>query len=338
MKKINVAIIGFGLVGNRRKKYISQNKRFNLKFISDTRFSRDFKSKNIFFFKNYRNIPVTNLDAVFITLPNFLAPIVTKYFLKKNIHVFCEKPPAKNLADIIDVYNLYKTKKNLKLKYGFNHRYHRSVQLAKKILDSKKIGRIINIRAIYGKSKILNFSKNNWRSKKKLAGGGILLDQGIHMLDLIRYLAGDFDEYKSFISNKYWNYDVEDNAFAIMRNKQGIIASIHSTATQWQHKFNLEIICSKGSVVLDGILSSTKTYGKEQLRIYPTAEPYTYKNNKKTKTFYFDDDPSWELEIKEFADVITFKKAVKYGTIDEAIKVMKMIEKIYKNDRKVLKI
>ena len=91
--------------------------------------------------------------------------------------------------------------------------------MAKKILDTKKIDQIVNIRAIYGKSKILNFSKNIWRSKKKLAGGGILLDQGIHMLDLIRYLAGDFDEYKSFISN-VWKYDVEDNAFAIMRNKK----------------------------------------------------------------------------------------------------------------------
>ena len=158
MKKINVAIIGFGLVGNRRKKYISQNQRFDLKFISDTKFKRDFKKKNIFFFKNYKNIPVKNLDAVFITLPNFLAPIVTKYFLKKNIHVFCEKPPAKNLSEIIKVHNLYKTKKHLKLKYGFNHRYHHSVQLAKKILDTKKIGQIVNIRAIYGKSKILNFS------------------------------------------------------------------------------------------------------------------------------------------------------------------------------------
>ena len=102
------------------------------------------------------------------------------------------------------------------------------------------------------------------------------------MLDLIRYLAGDFEEYKSFISNKYWKYDVEDNAFAIMRNKQGIIASIHSTATQWQHKFNLEIICSKGSVVLDGILSSTKLMEKNSLGFILLLN-LIHTNNKKTK-------------------------------------------------------
>lgn len=338
MKKINTAIIGFGVVGNRRKNYIEKNDKYKLKFISDIKFKKNFKKKEILFFKNYQDIPVSDLNAVFITLPNYLAPLVTKYFLKNNINVFCEKPPAKNLKEIKKVQNIYNKKKNLKLKYGFNHRYHYSVQKAKKIIKEKTIGNIIHIRGIYGKSKILNFSDSNWRSRKSKAGGGILLDQGIHMLDLVRYLAGDFFEYKSFLSNKFWNYDVEDNAFVIMRNKQGIIASIHSTATQWQHKFNLEIICSKGSLVLDGILSSTKTYGREKLKIFPGAEPYMIKDKKKIKLFYFKKDPSWELEIKDFADIILNNKKVKYGNINDAIKIMEMIEKIYKNDTRILKI
>ena len=80
------------------------------------------------------------------------------------------------------------------------------------------------------------------------------------MLDLLKYFNNDyvFDEYKSFISNKFWGYDVEDNAFAIMRSKNGVICSIHSTATQWQHKFNMEITFSKGTIVLEGILSGTE--------------------------------------------------------------------------------
>ncbi len=332
MKKIEVAIVGLGLVGQRRRKFIQKNKNYNLRFVSDVRFKNNFNSNKILYFQNYRDIPTNNLNAVFITLPNYLAPEVTIYFLKRNIHVFCEKPPGRNVNDIRKVLKCSKKKRNIKLKYGFNHRYHKSVQLAKKLIDGKKLGKVVNIRSVYGKSKILNFSKSNWRSKKKYAGGGILLDQGIHMLDLLRYFVGDFKEFKSFISNRYWNYDVEDNAFAILRNQNGVIASIHSTATQWQHKFNMEIICSKGTIILDGILSGTKTYGKETLKILPGAKPYLYKNNKKTILLNFNNDTSWNDEIKEFANMILKKKKITYGSVMDAYKVMLMIDKIYKND------
>ena len=335
--KIKVAIIGYGLVGNRRKFFIERNRKYKLKYISDIKFKKKFSRKNIDYFNNHKEIPTENIDAVFVTLPNSYAPSISKYFLKRNIHVFCEKPPAKTLKEVLSLNKFYKKLKNIKLKYGFNHRYHLSVQKAKAILSKNTLGKIIIARGVYGKSRIINFSKNNWRSKKKEAGGGILLDQGIHMLDLLRYLVGDFNEYKSFISNKYWNYDVEDNAFALMRNESGIIASIHSTATQWQHKFSLEIICSKGSLLLDGILSGTKTYGKEKLKIFPGSQPYLHLNNAKTKTFNFYIDPSWKQEVDEFADVILKNKKVREGTIDDAIAVMRMVESIYKNDTKGIK-
>ena len=92
-----------------------------------------------------------------------------------------------------------------------------------------------------------------------------MLDQGIHLLDLIRKFGGNFNEFRSFISNSYWKYDIEDNAFAIMRQK--VIASIHSTATQWERKFSLEITLEKCILILNGILSGTKSYGEEKLNI-----------------------------------------------------------------------
>jgi len=338
VKKIKVAIIGLGVVGTKRKFFLSKNMKYSIKYISDTRFKKDFAVNNINYFRNFKKIPFENIDAVFVTLPNFLAPEVTIYFLKKNIHVFCEKPPGRNVQDVKNVLKVYKKNKKLKLKYGFNHRYHKSVMMTKDIIDSKKLGNLVNIRAVYGKSKILNFSSNNWRSKKKFAGGGILLDQGIHMLDLLKYFNNDssFQEYKSFISNKFWGYDVEDNAFAIMRSKNGVISSIHSTATQWQHKFSMEITFSKGTIILEGILSGTKTYGKETLKIFPGAKPYLYKGESlKTKIFNFDKDTSWADEIAEFAEVINKNKQVLYGNIYDSLAVMIMIDKIYKNDKKI---
>ena len=136
----------------------------------------------------------------------------------KKIHVFCEKPPGRNVEDIQSVIKEEKKDNKIKLKYGFNHRYHGSVRKAKKYIEEKKFGKILNIRAVYGKSKIVTFGKNEWRSSRKKAGGGILLDQGIHMLDLIYFFAGKFNNFKSFISNKFWKYNVEDSAFALMKN------------------------------------------------------------------------------------------------------------------------
>ena len=338
MKKIKVAIIGMGVVGAKRKFFLSTNKKYLVKYISDNRFQRDFTKNDINYYKNFKKIPFKNIDAVFVTLPNYLAPKVTIYFLEKNINVFCEKPPGRNVQDVKDVLKVYKKNIKLKLKYGFNHRYHKSVALTKKIIVGKKLGNLINIRCVYGKSKILNFSSSNWRSDKKFAGGGILLDQGIHMLDLLKYFNNNssFQEYKSFISNKFWGYNVEDNAFAIMRSKNGVISSIHSTATQWQHKFYMEITLSKGTIVLEGILSGTKTYGKETLKIFPGAKPYTFKGETtKTKKFYFDKDTSWSDEIDEFADVIIKNRPVKYGNIYDSLAVMKMIDKIYKDDKRI---
>ena len=328
MKKINTAIIGFGVVGKRRKFFIEKNRNFNLKYISDVSFKGNFSKKKIKFFKYYDEIfKQKDLDAIFVTLPNYLAPIVTQKSLKNKLHVFCEKPPAKNLNDLNKVIKTERKNKTLKLKYGFNHRYHGSVLKAKEILMKKSLGNILNIRAVYGKSKIVTFDKNEWRAKKKYAGGGILLDQGIHLIDLILFFHGEFTKYKSFISNKFWKYDVEDNAFSIMKDKKGVIASIHSTATQWEHKFSLEITCENGMIILSGILSSTKSYGKEQLILINKEKKGIIK-----KYFTFNKDNSWKKEIDEFADLIKNNKKVKIGSSKQAYKVMKVISKIYNSN------
>jgi predicted dehydrogenase len=332
MNKISTAIIGLGVVGKRRKYFIEKNSNYKIIAISDIRFKKNFKKKNILYFKNYNNLTKLNLDCVFITLPNYLAPIITKIFLKKGVHVFCEKPPGRNINDISSVIKIEK-KNDVKLKYGFNHRYHKSVKYAKSIINKKILGQILNIRGLYGKSKIVTYDKGEWRSIKKFAGGGILLDQGIHLLDLINYFCGPFSKFKSFITNKYWNYDIEDDAFAIFKNKNDVIASIHSTAVEWQHKFRMEISMQKGSIELNGILSGSKSYGRESIIISNVVKT-KYKTKIKKKIIYFRNDSSWKEEVDEFAYIILKNLKVKNGTSSEALEVMNMIDKIYKNANK----
>ena len=132
MRQIRVAIVGLGVVGLKRKFFLSKNKKYQIKYVSDIKFKKKFTRSAITYFKNYKEIPFKNIDAVFISLPNYLAPKVSIYFLQKNIHVFCEKPPGRSVQDVRNVLKVYKKNNKLKLKYGFNHRYHKSVILTKK--------------------------------------------------------------------------------------------------------------------------------------------------------------------------------------------------------------
>jgi len=328
MTVLSVGVIGNGVVGKRRIQHILENKNLKLKYVSDIKFKKYFIKKKVNYFVNYLDVIKKKPNIVFVTLPNYLAPKVTKLCLKNKIHVFCEKPPGRNVSDIKSVINQENLDKKVKLKYGFNHRYHGSVQKAKDIIDNKTLGNILNIRGVYGKSKIVTFGKKEWRSSRKKAGGGILLDQGIHMLDLIYFFAGKFNKFKSFISNRFWKYDVEDSAFALMKNNAGVVASIHSTATQWKHKFNIEITLEKASLILSGILSGSKSYGREKLILLNKKNEKYFK-----KTFRFYKDDSWKQEIAEFTDIIINNKKVLNGNSLQALEVMKMIHYIYNNDK-----
>jgi len=283
------------------------------------------------YFTNYKHLFQKEMDVLFVSLPNYLAAEATIEGLEHGCHVFCEKPPAKTVAEVEKVIEVEAKYPDLKLKYGFNHRYHDSVKEAKRIIDSNNFGPVHSIRAMYGKSSIIPFS-GGWRSEKKFAGGGILMDQGIHMCDLIRLFSGDYYEIHSFVSNEYWKHDVEDNAFAMMRNKSGQVAMLHSTATQWQHRFRIEIILKDVLLELTGILSGTKSYGAEKLTIIEKVddEP-TGAQNKITKNYLYDN--SWKDEVNEFADCIVIDKPINDGTSEDALKVMEMVFNIYKADK-----
>jgi len=124
------------------------------------------------------------------------------------------------------------------------------------------------MRGRYGKSVDQSFY-DQWRANPEHSGDGILLDQGIHMLDLFLHLhEGAFDQVEAFVSNLYWKMAIEDNVFAILKDSEsGVVASLHSTMTQWRHLFSLEVFLSTGYMVLNGLKTSSGTYGDEVLSI-----------------------------------------------------------------------
>ena len=332
-KKLKVGIAGYGVVGKRRCQCVEQNSSLEMIAVCDQVFPEEVSIVDGYrSYNNYKQLLKEDLDILIVCLTNDIAPEVTIAALDAGFHVFCEKPPGKNVSDIVKVINAEKKTSDLKLMYGFNHRYHHSVQDALKLLNSGELGKVINMRGVYGKAKLITFNQLGWRAKREISGGGVLLDQGIHMVDLMRLFGGEFKEVHSFISNSHWKYNVEDNAYALMKSKDGVIAMLNSSATQWRHRFHLDINLEKGGIILGGILSGTKSYGAETLTVIK-ADPENDLGDPMEQVTRYNKDPSWCAEIDEFVDCVLNEKKVLNGNSDDALQTMKLVYKIYYSDK-----
>jgi len=329
---LKVGISGFGVVGKRRKECIDEHPGLNVVAVCDRTFSNAGTfDDGVRFYQSYEELLNEDLDILFVCLTNEIAAIVTIAGLNAGLHVFCEKPPGRTVEDIAGVIEHERKHPGLKLMYGFNHRYHDSVQEALKILKSGELGSIINLRGVYGKAKLITFNQPDWRTRREIAGGGVLLDQGIHMVDLMRMFAGEFPEVHSFVSNNHWGYDVEDNAYALMRTQSGVVGMINSSATQWRHRFNLDINLEGGSLILGGLVTGTKSYGSETLTIVK-ADPENDRGDPREQVIRYNRDPSWEAEIAVFADCVLNDKKVESGSSGDALETMKLVYRIYHAD------
>lgn len=335
MKKINIGIIGFGKIGKIRYAQLKKFKNVKVVTVFDQK-EKIIKKKypKIFFSKTLNQFFSKKIDAVIVsTFTNSLSKY-TKICLKKNIHVFCEKPPAVSFKELKKIKPILNKSKSI-LKYGFNHRYHASVIEAKNLIKKNTFGKLLWIRGVYGKAGSIDYNKN-WRNFKKISGGGILLDQGIHMLDLILFFTkSKIQKIHSLLTTSFWKIVPEDNAFIIMKNKKGVVSFLHSSATQWKHVFKLELFFSKGYIILDGLITPTGSYKPETL-IYAKRSSENVKKNmgkpKETK-IVFSEDKSWFLELKEFVDAIKYNGKILNGTYDDATNVMSLLNKIYVSKR-----
>ncbi len=215
--------------------------------------------------------------------------------------------------------------------FGFNHRHKPSFLTLLEALRSDTLGELLWIRGRYGKELTTDFF-NDWRSKMSLAGGGVLLDQGIHLLDLIRLIAGPFDEYQSLVSSRSTNLPgIEDNAFALMRSSSsGVEASIHSTMTQWRYLFALEVFCSEGSAVWNGLRTPSGNYGSESLTVR-TRDGAELELEGFRRAIDFGED-EWSHEANLFARYVREQDPFSVPDIREAKATLDMVEKIYKAD------
>ncbi len=336
MSKCRVAIIGMGKMGKIRYQSLEQHGGFDIVAICDVNSAIAEAYPKATCYSKWQDILALELDAVFVCTFNDVICEIVCASLDRGFHVFSEKPPGRNVADVSRMMEANDRNPQCKVKFGFNHRLHYGVMEAKALIDSKRYGELMWARGVYGKAGGQQFG-SDWRANPSKAGGGILLDQGIHMLDLLLYFVGDFVEVKSMVENAYWSdVRLEDNAFALMRTETGKVAMMHSSATQWKHKFSLELFMKEGYIIVNGILSSTRSYGEESVTFAKKQfEDETRAVGKpREETIYFDRDDSWRLEIEEFYDVVTGKKTEYHGTLADSFRCMSLVYQIYDADPK----
>lgn len=331
-KTIRVGVIGFGKMGRLRSELVRRHPALELVAVSDVKApAPDLLEPSVRFVPRYEDVLALDVDAVIVCTSNDWNAPITVAALKAGKHVFCEKPPARTTDELRAILDLERAHPELKLKFGFNHRYHDGVMECKALIDSGQLGTLLWARGIYGKAGGTGY-ESNWRNQKHISGGGILIDQGIHMVDLLRFFCGEFAEVKSLVANRFWKCDVEDNAFALMRGASGQIAMLHSSATHWKQQFSLELYLEHGYAIINGILSQSRGYGRESLIVARRDDPAKAAPMPREEITYFDQDHSWQREIDEFADAILRNHPIKTGHSTDAWKTLELIENIYKAD------
>ena len=331
---ISVGLVGLGKMGGIRADCVERSPHLELVGGADPDPARRAEFPGLPTSERWQDVVEGPADAVFVATPNHLTAEIVVAALDAGKHVFCEKPPGRNVQDIRDIRAAEERADGRKLKFGFNHRYHGSVMEAKALLDGGRLGDLLWMRGVYGKSGEVDFDAS-WRGKRDLAGGGILLDQGIHMLDLFRHFGGDFPEVKSVVTTLHWDLDVEDNAFAILRREDGVVATLHSSSTLWRHQFTLDVGVSQGYLSIGGLLTSSRSYGDETLRMgrrEGDGEALAY-GKPKEEIVYFDRGHSWDLEVEDFARCVLGDVPVTEGSSADALGVMELIEAIYREGR-----
>jgi predicted dehydrogenase len=262
-----------------------------------------------------------DVDIVLVsTTHDMLAPIAGAAAAAGK-HVLIEKPGARRAGELDPVCAAAR-RTGARVRVGFNHRYHRAFRKAREIFESGALGPMMFVRARYGHGGRPGYDKE-WRAVRELSGGGELVDQGIHLIDLARWFLGDFADVQGQVATYFWDMPVEDNAFLLLRTAGGQLASLHASWTEWKNTFSFEIYGRTGKLEITGLGGS---YGTERVTFYQMSPemgpPAT------TSWEYPMADNSWETEFAEFLEDIRLGREPSPGLAD-AQAALRIVERVY---------
>jgi predicted dehydrogenase len=324
VKPFGVGIIGCGLIGQKRAMALGAGGQLVACADIDVGRAENLaKGSRARVFRDWRELVwLPQVDIVVVsTLHDSLAAI-TQAAVEARKHVLVEKPAARNAYELEPVI-LAAAKHGVKVHVGFNHRYHRSLRKAKDIVDSGALGDLMFVRARYGHGARIGYDKE-WRANPALSGGGELIDQGPHLIDLSRWFLGEITEVQGFAHTYYWDMPVDDNGFLLLKTAKKQAAFLHASCTEWKNLFSMEIYGKLGKLDLSGLGGS---YGIEKItwyRMLPEMGPPDT-----TSWEYPRGDDSWAVEIAEFFDDIRLDREPAAGLRD-AQAALKIVESVYR--------
>jgi predicted dehydrogenase len=320
---MKVAIIGCGLIGQKRAAALPDS--VELVGCFDTVdtiaqiFATEFGTKA--FTSVQELLALEDLDFVVIATRHDSLATLALATLNAGKHVFIEKPGAINHDELLKVYNSAKNNE-LRVHIGYNHQYHPAISKAREMFEVGSIGEFMFLRARYGHGGRLGYEKE-WRADKSKSGGGELIDQGTHLIDLSIGFLGKVQLDYAAATNYFWDMPVEDNVFIALKNDVGNIAYLQASCTEWKNMFSLEVYGKTGKLDISGL---GRSYGLETLTIHKML-PEMGPPVSETWSFPGPDD-SWALEMQEFTEDLR-TGARNSDNLDSSLEVLRVIRDIY---------
>jgi predicted dehydrogenase len=324
MTSVRFAIVGCGLIGQKRAAAIArlgqstvvavdraEDRAVALAELFGARSATDFRAAT----------EAADIDAVVVATRHAELSTIATACLQAGKHVLVEKPAGRNLAEVSAVAKAADTAGRI-VKVGYNHRFHPAVLKAREIVDRAELGQLMFVRGRYGHGGRPGYEKE-WRLERAISGGGELIDQGSHLIDLAQWFLGEFTGVQAALRTFFWHAEVEDNAFLTLSTSEGQIAWLHATWTEWKNLFSFEIYGRDGKLEINGLGGS---YGVESLTFYrmlPGMGP-----PETTRWEYPFADRSWEAETAEFIAAIHEERRP-IGDAAEAVATMSIIERVY---------
>ncbi len=323
-QKPGVAILGCGLIGGKRSRALGEARLVVCADVDEARartLAAGFPaSEATTDWPAAVNRP--DVDIVIVATTNDALVPASLAAVQAGKHVLVEKPAARSAAELDALIEAALARK-VCVRVGFNHRYHPALVKARELVTAGALGELMFVRGRYGHGGRVGYERE-WRADPQLAGGGELIDQGVHLIDLARWFLGDFTDVQGFAHTYYWDMPVEDNGFMLLKTATQQTAFLHVSCTEWKNLFSFEIYGRAGKLHIEGLGGS---YGIEKLYFYkmlPEMGP------PETSSWeYPAEDSSWKLEFAEFLEDIRLQRRPSAG-LKDARAALAVVEQIYK--------
>ncbi len=262
-----------------------------------------------------------DVSIVIVATTNDALASISLVAVNAGKHVLVEKPGARTVSEL-DTLSSAAAARGCQVRVGFNHRYHPAFQRARALVDAGELGALMFARARYGHGGRPGYDRE-WRADPARSGGGELIDQGVHLIDLARWFLGEFRHVSGYATTCYWDMPVDDNAFMTLRTAEGSVAFLHASCSEWKNLFSFELYGRAGKLAIDGLGGS---YGVEKLTFYrmlpemgpPETSSWEYPRG----------DRSWELEFTEFLEDIAAQRTPAAG-LEAARASLAVVEQVY---------